>query len=197
MHIPELMSCAEVVQAWGLARDQGRWDDLLATFHPGGRIHVSWFEGPFPDFVERCRENFDRGAKSKHLLWPARISMNGSRALAETSVAILVRQTIEGIETDLTSYGRFLDRMERRSGVWRICERACVYERDRLDPVEPSSDFAALMSRSGADRYPSPYRYMAFRVAAAGRTLAEPVHHDGRAETEVLKTRFAAWLGGA
>jgi hypothetical protein len=35
---------------------------------------------------------------------------------------------------------------------------------------------------------------MAYRVYAAGRTLAEPVHYDGRAETEQLKTRFTEWL---
>jgi hypothetical protein len=37
---------------------------------------------------------------------------------------------------------------------------------------------------------------MSFGVAAAGRTLVEPLHFDGRAETEALKARYAAWLGG-
>ncbi len=32
---------------------------------------------------------------------------------------------------------------------------------------------------------------MAYRVAAAGRSLAEPVHYDGRSETEALKARYA------
>jgi hypothetical protein len=33
-------------------------------------------------------------------------------------------------------------------------------------------------------------------VSAAGRTLAEPVHHDRRPETEALKARYAEWLNG-
>ena len=107
--------------------------------------------------------------------------MNGARATAETNVAILVRQTIEGVAVDLTSYGRFLDRLERRDGDWRIVERATLYEKDRLDPVEPSAAFDALMAKSDAAKYPAPYRYMAYRVHAAGRALAEPVHYDGRA----------------
>ena len=49
-------------------------------------------------------------AMAKHMLWPARVTLNGARATSETNVAILVRQTIEGVATDLTSYGRFLDR---------------------------------------------------------------------------------------
>jgi len=197
MDAADRIACAELVQAWGFARDQGRWDDLLAIFHPGGEIAVSWFRGPYPDFVAHCRRNFGSGTLSKHQLWPARVTVKGDRALSETSVAILVRQSIEGLLVDLTSYGRFLDRIERRGGTWRMVERAALYEKDRLDPVEPSAAFAALMGKSDAGQYPAPYRYMAYRVGAAGRTLAEPVHYDGRAETDALKRRYAEWLAGA
>jgi hypothetical protein len=185
------------VQAWGLARDQARWDDLAAIFHPGGEIAVSWFRGPYPEFVAHCRRNHGTGTLAKHLLWPARVTVGGARALSETNVAILVRQVIAGVAVDLTSHGRFLDRLERRAGDWRMVERATVYEKDRLDPVEPSAAFDELMAGGDAAKYPAPYRYMAFRVHAAGRALAEPVHYDGRAETEDLKRRYAEWLKGA
>jgi SnoaL-like protein len=197
MDYADKLACAEVIQAWGFARDQARWDDLAAIFHPGGEIAVSWFRGPYPEFVARCRANHGRGSVAKHLLWPARVSVNGAHATAETNVAILVRQTIEGVAVDLTSNGRFLDRLERRGGAWRIAERATVYEKDRLDPVEPSATFDAMMAKSDAAKYPTQYRYMAYRVHAAGRTLAEPVHYDGRPETEALKRCYAEWLGGA
>jgi hypothetical protein len=189
-------ACAEVIQAWGFARDQGRWDDLLAIFHPGGEIAVSWFRGPYPEFVGHCQRNFGRGSEAKHLLWPARVTVNGARATGETNVAILVRQTIDGVAVDLTSNGRFLDRLESRNGDWRIVERATVYEKDRLDPVEPSPAFDSLMAKADAAKYPAQYRYMAYRLHAAGRALAEPVPYDGRAETEALKARYADWLNG-
>ena len=195
MDAADKLACAEVVQAWGFARDQARWADLLDTFHPDGRIHVSWFLGAFPDFVERCKQNHGRGGiRSKHLLWPARVSVNGARALSETNVAILVRQTIGGVEVDLTSYARFVDRFENREGRWRIAERATLYELDRLDPVLPSPDYGKLMQGADTAKFPAPYRYMGYRVEAAGRALAEPVHYDGRAETEALKARYAQWL---
>src|SRR4029079_18489552 len=144
MDFSDKMACAEVIQAWGFARDQGRWDDLLAICHPGAEIAVSWFRGPYPDFVAHCQRNFGRGSEAKHQLWPARVAVNRACATAETNVAILVRQTIEGVAVDLTSNGRFLDRLERRDGTWRIVERAALYEKDRLDPVEPSAAFDAL-----------------------------------------------------
>jgi hypothetical protein len=189
--------CAELIQHWGLCRDQGRWDDLLGTFHPDGEIAVSWFRGAFRDFVARCRQSHEAGNRSKHLIWPSVVQIAGDRALAETNAAILVRQVIEHVPTDLTSNARFLDRLEWRGGHWKILERAAIYERDRLDPVEPSPAFTDLMQRADAARHPAAYRYMAYRVLAAGRSLAEPVFADGSAETAALYARYQQWLSTA
>lgn len=197
MDIADKQACADLIQSWGLCRDQGRWPELLATFHPDGQIAVSWFRGSFPDFVARCRQNSGSGTRAKHLLWPAFVRGAGSRALAETNVTILVRQQIDGVWVDLTSRARFLDRIERREGRWRVLERAAIYEQDRLDAVEPSIVFIKLIQTANSGQFPEPYRYMAYRVNAAGRTLANPVHYDGLAETESLKSRYEAWLGGS
>ena len=192
MTIADKYACAELIQSWGLYRDQRRWAELLSTFHPDGEIAVSWFRGPFADFVEHCK----RGGMSKHLVFPPVVRVANDRALAETSIVILVRQTIEGLAVDMTSRGRFLDRLERRDGVWRILERAAVYEQDRLDPVVPSDAFDTLMREADVARHPEPYRYMAFRLAAVNRPLAEPVHYDGAPHTDALSARYVAWLAG-
>jgi len=189
-------TCAEVIQSWGLFRDQSRWAELLETFTPDGTIAVSWFRGHFHDFVEQCRSRSARAGRAKHLLTPSVVRVADDRALAETSVVILVRQDIKGIVVDLTSHARFLDRLERR-GTWKIVERAAVYEHDRLDPVEPSLNFTELIERANCVQYPAPYRYMAFRVAASGGALATPVHCDGAPETEALRARYDAWLVGS
>jgi len=192
MTVEDKQACAELIVSWGLYRDQRRWPELLSTFHSDGEIAVSWFRGPFPEFVEQCK----RGGMSKHLILPPLVKINGARGIAETSIVILVRQTIDGIPVDMTSRGRFLDRLERRDGAWRILERAAVYEQDRLDPVVPSEAFAKLMAGADAQKYPEPYRYMAFRLAALNRPLAEPVHTDGAPHTDALRARYASWLQG-
>ena len=193
MSLEDKFACAELIQSWGLYRDQRRWDELLSTFHPDGEIAVSWFRGPFHEFVEHCK----RIGLSKHLIFPPLVRIAGDRALAETSITILVRQAIEGLAVDMSSRARFLDRLERREGEWRILERAAIYEQDRLDTVEPSTAFGMVMRASSADDYPEPYRYMALRLASAGRALAEPVHHDGSAPTRELYARYEAWFAGA
>jgi hypothetical protein len=195
MTVADQQACAQLIQAWGLARDQGRWAELAATFAPEGTIAISWFRGPFGEFVERCRQSFTGGTRSKHLIWPSRVRVAGGRAVGETNVAILVRQAIDGVLVDLTSYARFLDRLERREG-WMIVERAAIYEHDRLDPVQPSAAFDAMMKAAEVAPFPAAYRYMAFRVLAAGRSLASPIHHDGLAETTALYGRYEAWLAG-
>jgi len=190
-------ACAELIQTWGLYRDQGNWPQLLATFVPEGEIAVSWFSGSFRDFVIQCRQSFEAGPRSKHHIFPSCVRITRDRALAETSIVILVRQTISGVLADLTSYARFLDRLERREGRWAIVERAAVYERDRLDPVNPLQTSHILFADSELSTYPEPYRYMAVRLKAAGRALAPVVHYDGAPHTAQLCARYEAWLGGA
>jgi hypothetical protein len=193
MTIADKSACAELIQAWGLYRDQRRWPELISTFHPDGIIAVSWFRGPFAEFVEHCK----RGGMSKHLISPSLVRVAGERAVAETNIVILVRQAIDGLAIDMTSRARFLDRLERRQGEWKVLERAAIYEQDRLDPVVPSEAFARMMQGIDAAKYPEPYRYMAVRLASAGRPLAEPVHHDGSPATQALYAGYDEWLKSA
>jgi SnoaL-like domain len=196
--LADKIACAELIQAWGVCRDQGKWKDLRATFTPDGHISVSWFRGPFANFVEQCRASFAAGRTwSRHHLFPPAVKLAGDRAVAETSVIIRVRQPFGGILVDLTSCSRFLDRLERHAGGWLIAERAAIYERDRLDPVEPSPAFDELFKAADTAHYPEQYRYMAFRLAhAEGRSLASVIYRDGGPETADLYARFYGWLDG-
>ncbi len=160
---------------------------------------MSWFRGPFEHFVERARAGFAASRSwSRHHLFASIVTVQNDRAIAETPVIIRVRQTFGVVEADLTSFSRFLDRVERGAQGWRIAERAAIYERDRLDPVEPSPAFDALFEAAETAHYPEQYRYMAFRLAhAEGRSLAPVIYRDGGAETADLYARYLRWLGGA
>jgi hypothetical protein len=196
MNADDKYACAELIQAWGFYRDQGKWPELLATFAPEGEIAVSWFSGSFREFVELCQRAAGAGQRSKHHLFPSLVRVNGDRALAETNVVILVRQKIDGVLVDMTSHARFLDRLERAGGLWRILERNAIYESDRLDPVEPSEAFDKLFAATDLSVYPEAYRYMAARLKAAGRALAQVIHHDGAPHTAELYRRYHAWFSG-
>lgn len=190
------IECAAVIQTWALCRDQCRWDALEKTFTPDGEIAVSWYRGSIAGFVDHLRKrDASRAGVAKHHIFPPVVRVNGDRALAETSIVIMVRQAIDGVLVDLNSKGRFLDRLELCNGAWLIRERSAVYEQDRLDPVEPSAAFDALMAGADTSVYPMPYRYMAYRVAASGGKLAEPILFDGAPALEEVRARYQAWLG--
>src|SRR5579864_3864897 len=87
--LADKMVCAELVQAWGVYRDQGKWKELCGTFTPEGHIAVSWFRGPIEQFVEHCRASYgNRNSWSRHHLFPSTVQLNGDRAITETSVII-------------------------------------------------------------------------------------------------------------
>src|SRR6266545_2745034 len=104
MDLNDKYACAELIQAWGFYRDQGKWPELLATFVPEGQISISWFSRSFRDFVDRCQRSFDAGQRSKHHIFPSMVRVAGERATAETNIVILVRQKIGGVPVDMTSY---------------------------------------------------------------------------------------------
>ena len=83
MTAEDKVACADVIVSWGLYRDQRRWPELLSTFHPDGEIAVSWFRGPYVEFVEHCK----RGGPSKHLIMAPLVQVNGDRATAKTRPA--------------------------------------------------------------------------------------------------------------
>src|SRR5260370_18925010 len=131
-------ACAELIQAWGLYRDQGKWPQLLATFVPEGQIAVSWFSGSFREFVDRCRQSFEAGQRSKHLIFPSVVRPAGDRALAETTIVILGRQKIGGEIASMTSDPRFLDLLERRGGRSGIAKPAAISYTEHPQPVRAS-----------------------------------------------------------
>ena len=47
MEFADKFTIAELIHAWGVYRDQGKWKELRGTFTPDGHISVSWFRGPF------------------------------------------------------------------------------------------------------------------------------------------------------
>lgn len=185
----------QLIQAWGLWRDQGHWDRLAETFARDGIISVSWFAGLHDDFVARCRATHKKTSpRSKHLIGTPFVQVGEGRALAETSVQILGRATLSGVTVDNTSYARFLDRLIRQDGIWRIAERIAIYEKDRLDPVVPSPAFDRFMNETDFSSIPEAYRYLGYRLVEGGRTLRPDIVVDGSPEADRTLGEAKAWL---
>ena len=181
-----------VVNDWGLYRDTGRWDRLRALYAPGATMRTTWFAGSADEFVDRSIAAAAGGARAQHFIGAASIDINGGRAVAETRMILMVRAMVGAAEVDVTCYGRFHDHFVSLDDGWRIAERVPVYEKDRLDPLDPSAplhlDAAAL------GRFAEGYRHIAYVQSLAGAVLTPGLPTPNSPEETLLHARSAAWL---
>ncbi|MFN7752416.1 MAG: nuclear transport factor 2 family protein [Pseudomonadota bacterium] len=181
---------ADLAQRWGRARDQGLWDDLALTFHPGGTIKVMWFEGTHQDFIAACAKRFVPGrGTTKHFFGASVVDVDGQRALCETPAALSQAGELHGVRFTSQSFLRFLDRVERRAGEWRIVQRNAIYEGDRFMPETPVELDPAIL-----DLYAPPFKYLAYRQHVAGLPSDRDTPMDGSESLVRLMDDARRWL---
>jgi hypothetical protein len=95
---------------------------------------------------------------------------------------------------DVACTGRFYDFFERRDGRWGIVLRQPIYEKDRLDPVDPAARLVLDPGLLG--RFPEGYQYLAYLQTDAGFTVKRDMPGLRGPEVERLYERGAAWLRG-
>ena len=182
----------QVVQDWALARDGGDWDKLRSTFTSDGTMYTTWFAGSADEFVRRSRDGAKRPTRSQHFIGASSIKLEGDRAIAETRMTLLLRGPLQGVEVDVTSYGRFYDFFVREGGRWRISKRMPIYERDRLEPVNPSARIELDVDELA--RYPEGYRHLAYLQSRGGTRVTEGLVTPGSEALARLYAEGAAWL---
>jgi hypothetical protein len=190
--LQDQLAISVLMQTWALARDTGDWDKLRATAHPGAAMTTTWFDGRFEDFVESCEASFSKGSRSQHFLGGTVAEIRGERAIAQTRMSINVRSQLDGIEVDAVCTGRFFDRVERREGVWRLFRRSVIYEKDRIDPVDPGAKIS--LDPALLERFPVGYRHLAYLQTKNGAAV-NPNLPTARGEAlEKLLREAKAWL---
>jgi hypothetical protein len=90
--------------------------------------------------------------------------------------------------------GRFYDFFERRQGRWAIVLRQPIYEKDRLDPLDPSAHL--MLDSELLAQFPEGYRHLAYAQTRIGFTVKRDMPQLKGAEVERLYADGAAWLAG-
>jgi hypothetical protein len=193
-NVSDREAISELINAWVYHRDRGNWDQLRDTFWPEGTISLSWFDGPFEQFVDSSKELAEKGSPSKHMVDQPFIKINGNRAVSEANAILLGRGAAGPLEIDLTTYLRFYDLLEKREGRWRISKRRAIYEKDRVDCVRPSLLFWIASFFIKLKRYPKACRFTAFTLEKAGYEIADNIVEDQSDELKGLYKEGDAWL---
>ena len=152
------LAIREVIDDWVVASDSGDWDKFATVWHDDGWMTATWFQGPATEFQKARRAGFDRGVSIIHFQGATSVELNGHRAIAQTKMTINQRAPVDGVLVDAVCMGRFYDFFERRAQRWAIVRRQPIYEKDRLDPVEPGAKLA--LDRDLLAKFPEGYRHL-------------------------------------
>ena len=134
--LDELVSRAEITEVvLRYARAIDRCDEpmLRSCFHPDSQHKHGAFEGASADFCTRALEIVRAVELTHHQLGPVSIELAGDGAFVETYYTALHRFGADPPpggqpHEDRFSGGRYVDRFERRDGVWKIARRHGVSE---------------------------------------------------------------------
>ena len=185
----------ELVENWAIWRDAGDWERFRTVWHDDGYMMATWFQGPRDDFIKVSQEGFARGVSILHFLGGSSVDLAGDRAIVQTKMTISQRCDVNGVLCDVVCTGRFYAFIERRSGRWGMVLRQPIYEKDRVDPVDPSARL--VLDQAKLAEFPKGYRHLAYIQTQIGYTVKRDMPQLTGPEVENLYARGKAWLAGA
>jgi len=184
----------ELVENWAVWRDARLWDRFRTVWHSDGRMMATWFQGPAERFIELSRDGWNKGVSILHFLGGSAIDVEGTRAIAQTKMTISQRAPVDGVVCDVVCTGRFYDFFEKRDGRWGLVLRRLVYEKDRLDPVDPSAKLA--LDQDLLKRFPEGYRHLAYLQSKIGYKVKTDMAGLEGPELDALYAQGTRWLEG-
>jgi hypothetical protein len=190
----EQRAIRDLVENWAVWRDARLWDRFRTVWHADGRMMATWFQGGFEDFIKVNDEGWARGVCILHFLGGSSIDVAGQRAIAQTKMTISQRAAVEGVICDVVCSGRLYDFFEKRDGRWGLVLRQPIYEKDRLDPVDPAAKLA--LDPDLLARFPEGYRHLAYLQTKIGYQVKTDMPGIEGRELDKLYERGARWLNG-
>jgi hypothetical protein len=187
------LAIRELIENWVVWRDSCDWDRFRQVWHPEGRMMATWFQGTGEEFIKVSQEGFARGVRIGHFLGGTSVEVSGERAIAQTKMTINQRANVDGVPCDVVCTGRFYDFLERRDKRWGIVLRQPIYEKDRIDPVDPAARLE--LDRTLLASFPEGYRHLAYMQTRIGYKVKRDMPGLIGSEVEALYRKGAAWLG--
>jgi hypothetical protein len=184
----------ELVENWAVWRDALLMDRFRTVWHPEGEMWATWFQGTHEEFIRVTLEGYERGVRILHFLGGSSIDVKGNRAVAQTKMTISQRAPVEGVICDVVCTGRFYDFLEKRRGKWGLTLRRLIYEKDRIDPVDPSATLK--LDSDLLAQFPIGYRHLAYLQTKIGYKVKDDMPGLDGSEVQELYRLGTDWLSG-
>jgi len=189
------LAIRNLIENWAVWRDAGDWERFATVWHDDGVMQATWFQGPAAEFIRVTKEGWTRGVSILHFLGGTSIDLVGDRAVAQTKMTISQRGQVQGVACDVVCTGRFYDFLEKRADRWGIVLRQPIYEKDRVDPIDPTAKLE--LDQAALAKFPAGYRHLAYIQVQLGYDVKRDMPQLVGAEVEALYGRGKAWLAGA
>ena len=188
----------QMVERWAVWRDAGDWERFATVWHPDGVMMATWFQGPFREFIRVTQEGWAKGVSILHFLGGSAVEVAGERAIAQTKMTISQRGMVEGasgpVLCDVVCTGRFYDFVVRHEGGWKLLHRQPIYEKDRIDPVDPSA--VLQLDQQALAGFPEGYRHLAYIQTRIGYKVKMDMPMLKGEGVQALYGRGRRWLQG-
>lgn len=99
-------------------------DLVRSVYHDDASDDRGFFQGGPDEFVDFAMQALAGHKANHHMLGQARIDVEGDVAFGEIYFQAFHRTVEDGAEYDFVVIGRYVDRYEKRSGVWKIAHRS-------------------------------------------------------------------------
>lgn len=192
--IKDRLEIRALIENWVLWRDARQWDRFRTLWHKDGQMWATWFQGAYEDFITVSQDGYERGARILHTLGGSTVDIKGKRAIAQTKMIISQRAKVEGVLCDVNCSGRMYDFLAKRKGKWGIVQRRYIYEKDRIDPVEPGAKLE--LDKKLLASFPEGYRHLAYLQSKIGYTIKDELPGLDGPPLEALYEKGADWLKG-
>jgi SnoaL-like domain len=192
--LQERQEVRELVEKWVLYRDAGDWERFRTLWHADGRMMATWCQADAEGFIKATQQGWAKGVSILHFLGGSAIDIIGERAIAQTKMTISQRASVENVLVDVVCTGRFYDFIERRQGKWGMVLRQPIYEKDRMDTVDPAARLTldpALLAQ-----FPEGYRHLAYLQTRIGYEVKRDMPGLRGVEVDALYARGQSWLQG-
>jgi hypothetical protein len=190
----ERLVIREMIENWVLWRDACQWDKFRSLWHDEGRMMATWTQGTADEFIEMSKQGFAKGVRILHFLGGSTVEVRDTRAIAQTKMTISQRAPVHDILCDVVCTGRFFDFLEKRGGRWGFVLRQPIYEKDRMDPVDPAAKLS--LDSQLLSKFPEGYRHLAYLQTQIGYKIKLDMPGLTGPEVEALYAKGERWLAG-
>jgi len=188
------LALRELIDNWAIWRDAGFWEKFRTVWHDDGRMMATWTQGTADEFIEMNKQGWAKGVSILHFLGGFTCEIAGNRAVTQTKMTISQRGEVHGVMVDVVCTGRFHDFLEKRDGKWGMCLRQPIYEKDRMDPVQPGATVS--LDPELLNAFPVGYQHLAYLQSQVGYPVKKDMPGLKGDRVDALYATGEDWLSG-